>query len=126
VLSAFTPAPVDNAPNGQVVIGLFGDRVRRTGGVVAHDPEHAQLGYRTGGHVLVKVLLPDIDAVLVGDAQIELWVVLDCVLHYVGERGVRADGVVVLELRLVATLIFQGVVVELVPGWLAAVRNNKR
>ena len=46
--------------------------------------------------VLLEVLLPDIDAVLVGNAQIELRVVLDRVAHQVRERGDRADGVVVL------------------------------
>ena len=85
-----------------------------------------QLGHRTGRHVLGEVLLPDIDAVLVGDAQIELREVLDRVLHYVRERGDRADGVVVLELRLLASLVLQCVVVELGPARLAAVRNNKR
>ena len=117
---------VDNAPNGQVVIGLFGCRVRRAGGVVAHDPDEFQLGHRTGGHVLGEVLLPDIDAVLIGDAQIELREVLHRDVVQVRERGDRADGVVVLELRLVASLVFQCVVVELGPARLATVRNNKR
>ena len=87
---------VDKAAQGQVVIGLHGLRGRRAAGVVGADPHDFQLGHRTGRHVLGEVLLPDIDAVLVGDAQIELRVVLDRVFHQVRERGVRADRVVVL------------------------------
>ena len=63
---------VDNAPNSQVVIGLFGVRGRRAAGVVVHDPQDAQRRHRTGRDVLVEVLHPQIDAELVGDAQIEL------------------------------------------------------
>ena len=118
---------VDKAANGQVVIGLHGCRVRRPAGVVGADPHELQLGHRAvSATSFCEVLLPDIEAVLVGDAQIELREVLDRVAHQVRERGVRADGVVVLELLLLATLVFQCVVVELGPGRLAAVRNKKR
>jgi hypothetical protein len=82
---------VDNAPNGQVVIGLFGSRVRRAGGVVAHDPQEFQLGHRTGRQVFGEVLLPDIDPVLIGDAQIELRVIWNRDLGQVRQRGYRAD-----------------------------------
>ena len=68
---------VNKAAKGQVVIGLHGCRVRRAAGVVGADPHELQLGHRTVGHVLGEVLLPDIDAVLIGNAQIELRVVLD-------------------------------------------------
>jgi hypothetical protein len=40
-LHAAVADDVDNAPNGEIVVGLFGDRVRRAGGVVADDPEEA-------------------------------------------------------------------------------------
>ena len=64
-----------------------------------------------------KVLIPDIEAELVGDAQIELRVVLDRVLDQVRERGVRADRVVVVELLArVPGLVGLCVVVELDPG----------
>ena len=70
-------------------------------------------------HVVVEVLLPDIEAELVGDAQIELRVVLDRVVDQVRERGVRSDRVVVVELGLRAALVSQCVIVELDPGRLA-------
>src|SRR5208337_3511842 len=63
---------VDYATDGQIVVGLFGNRVRRTSGVVAHDPQEFQLGNRIVSHILGEILFPDIDAVLIGDAQIEL------------------------------------------------------
>ena len=89
---------IDKAAKGQVVIGLHGWRGRRAAGVVGADPHELQLGYRAVRHVVGEVLLPDIDAELVGDAQIELRVVLDRVVDQVRERGVRGDRVVVVEL----------------------------
>ena len=71
---------VDKAAKGQVVIGLHGCRVRRATGVVGADPHELQLGHLTGRYVLIEVLLPDIEAVLVGDVQIELRIVLNRVL----------------------------------------------
>ncbi len=90
---------VDKAAKGQVVIGLHGLRGRRAAGVVGADPHQFQLGHRTGLDVLLEILLPDIEAVLVGDAQIELRVILDRVLHHVRERGVRADRVLIVQSR---------------------------
>ena len=91
---------VDYSTNGQVVIGLFGCGVRRASRVVAHDPQEFQLGNRVVCHILGEILLPDIDAVLIGDAQIELRVVLDRDLIKVRQRGGRADQVEKFELRL--------------------------
>ena len=116
---------VDKAAKGQVVIGLHGLRGRRAAGVVGADPHHLQLRHVTSGHVLGEILLPDIDAELVGDAQIELRVVLDRVVDQVRERGVRADRVVVVELLLLARLVSQCVVVEVDPERLAAARKNE-
>ena len=68
---------VDKASKGQVVIGLHGLRVRRAAGMVGADPHDAQLRHRTCLLRRYEILLPDIEAELVGDAQIELRVVLD-------------------------------------------------
>src|SRR5208283_1964118 len=88
---------VDKAAKRQVVIGLHRCRVRRATGVVGADPYEFQLGYLTGRHVILEILIPDVKAILVGDAQIELRVVRDRIVDQVRERGDRADGVVVLE-----------------------------
>ena len=88
-----------------------------------------ELGYIVGKHVN-PVSYTHLDVykrqVLVGYAQIELRVVLDRDLEQTRERGDRSDGVVVLELRLLAVLVFQRVVVELGPAWLAVAGINKR
>jgi hypothetical protein len=55
---------------------------------------------------------------LVGDAEIELRVVLDCVVNEIREWRVGGDGVEVVELLLCARFIVQGVVVEVGPAWL--------
>ena len=47
---------VDHAPNGQVVVGLFGVRGRRPAGVVVYHPHDAQRGHRTGRDVFLEVL----------------------------------------------------------------------
>ncbi len=60
---------VDNAPNGQIVIGLFSDWDRRPARVVAHDPQDAQRGHRIVRNVIVKILHPQIDAELVGNSR---------------------------------------------------------
>ena len=106
---------VDIAAKRQVVIGLHGLRGGRAAGVVGTDPHELQLGHRTVADVVLEVLIPDIEAELVGDAQVELRIVLDRVVDQVRERGVRGDGVVVVELVLSATLVSLGVVVELDP-----------
>ena len=62
-----------------------------------------------------EVLRPDIEAELVGDAQIELRVVLNRVVDQVRERGVRGDRVEVVELVLGAGLVSRDVVVEVDP-----------
>ena len=87
---------VDDAPNGQVVIGLFGVRGRRAAGVVVHDPQDAQRGHRTGRDVFVEVLQPQIDAELVGNAQIELREVLDEVVRHGRDRGLCLDRVLIV------------------------------
>ena len=71
---------VDKAAKSQIVIGLHGCRVRRATGVVGADPHELQLGHLAGRNVMIEVLLPDIEAVLVGDVQIELRVLLNRVL----------------------------------------------
>src|SRR4029077_10191282 len=61
---------VDNAANGQVVIGLFGGPGRRAAGVVVDYPQDAQRGNGTRLDVILEVLHPQIDAELVGNAEI--------------------------------------------------------
>src|SRR5271165_7525450 len=106
---------IDKTAKGQVIIGLHGLRRRRAAGVIRADPHELQLGYRAVCHVVGEVLRPDIDAELVGNAEIELRVVLDRVVYQVGERGVRRDRVVVVELALHAGLVSHGVVIEVDP-----------
>ena len=115
---------VDKAAKGQVVIGLHGLRRWRAASVVGADPHELQLGHRTVLDVVLEILIPDIEAELVGDAQIELRVVLDRVVDQVGERGVRGDRVVVVELGLCARLVSCDVIVEVNPEWLAIVRGS--
>ena len=117
---------VDKTANGQVVIGLHGCRGRLPAGVVGADPHELQLGHGAVGNVVLEILIPDIEAILVGDAQVELRVVLDGVVHQVRERRVGSDGAVVLELRLQAILVFQYVVVKLRPARLAAIGDDRR
>ena len=93
--------------------------------MVGADPHHAQLRHGTGRYVFCEVLLPDIDAELVGDAQVELRIVLDRVFDEVRKRGVGADRVEVLELGLGAGLIGLRVGVELAPGWVAATAESR-
>ena len=75
-------------------------RGRRAAGVVAHDPQHAQRGHRTGRDVIVEVLQPQIDAELVRNAQIELREVLDQVVVHGRDRGLCLDRVLEVERRL--------------------------
>jgi hypothetical protein len=91
---------VDNAPNGQVVIGLFGLRGGRAGGVVVHDPQLFHRRHRTLRDVIIEVLHPQIDAALVGDAQIEIWEVLDHVVIHSRDRGLCLNRVPIVECRL--------------------------
>src|SRR5271169_67122 len=72
---------VDIAAKSQVVVSLHGLRGWRAAGVVRANPHHLELGYCTSRHILGEVLLPDIDAELVRDAQVELRVVLDRVTY---------------------------------------------
>ena len=104
---------VDNAPNGQIVIGLFGVRGRRAAGVVVHDPQDAQRRHRAGRDVVVEVLQPHIDAELVGDAQIELREVLDEVVIHGRDRGLCLDRVLVVQRLLRASLEVLRVGVEI-------------
>ena len=116
---------IDEAPKRQVVIGLHGHRRRRATGMVGADPHHAQLRHGTGRYILCEVLLPDVDAELVGNVQVELRIVLDRVLDEVRKRGVGANRVEVLELLLRAGLIGLRVGVELAPGWVAAATESR-
>ena len=93
---------IDEASESQVIVGLHGDRVGRATGVIGADPHEFQPGHSAGRYVMIEVLLPDVEAILIGNAQVELWVVLDCVLVQVRERGVGADLVEVLELGFFA------------------------
>src|SRR5208283_1758030 len=62
---------VDKAAKSQIFVVLHGCRVRRAASVDGADPHHLQLGNRTCGDVALEVLIPDIEAELVGDAQVE-------------------------------------------------------
>ena len=75
---------VDDAADGEVVVGLFGVRRRRAAGVVVHDPQDAQGRHRAGRHILIEVLHPKVNAELVGNVQIELREVLDEVFRTTG------------------------------------------
>src|ERR1700761_3625141 len=110
---------VDDAPYGQVVIGLFGVRGWRATGVVTHDPEDTQRWDRTVRDVILEVLLPDIDAELVRNAQIELREVCDEVVRHGRERGLCLDCVLIEERLLLASFEFLRVCVKLAPARLA-------
>src|SRR5579862_1420838 len=116
---------IDEAPNGEVVISLHGLRRRRATGMVGADPHHAQLGHSSVPYIFLEILLPDIDAELVGNVQVELRIVLDRVVDEIRKRGVGANRVVVLELFLRARLVSECVVVELSPGRVAATTESR-
>jgi hypothetical protein len=107
----------DKAAKGQVVVGLHGDRLWRAASVVGADPHELQLGHRTGGDVILEILIPDIEAELVGDTQVELWVGLVGCVDQVRQWRVRGDRVDIIELGLVARLVTGEVVVEVDPQW---------
>ena len=77
---------VDHAAHCKVIVGLLRIRRRRAARVVVHDPQDAQCGHRACAQVLVEVLQPQIDAELIGNAEIELGEVLDQVFRY-GRNG---------------------------------------
>ena len=109
---------VDKAANGQVVVGLHDLSRRRAASVVGTDPHELQLGHPIVLDVVLEVLIPDIEAELVGDAQVELRIVLHRVVDQVRERRVRGDRVVVVELAFSATLVRRYVIEEVDPLWL--------
>ncbi len=111
---------VNKTPNGQIVIGLFGIDSWRPAGVIVHDPEDAEGRYGSGCDILVEVLLPNIDAELVGNAQVKLREVGDEVIGDSRDRGLCLDGVLVEESRLKAGFELLRVGVELAPAWLGS------
>ncbi len=96
---------VNVAAERQVVIGLHRHGVRWSASMVGTDPDEAQLRHHPVIHVVIEVLNPDIEAELVGDAQIELRIVLNRVTNYVRERGVRGDCVVVIQLLFLTIFV---------------------
>src|SRR5262249_50589023 len=115
----------DDAPDGQVVVGVLGGPGRRATGVVVAQGHGRQVGQVAGLLGLLEVLLPDVRAVLVRDRRVEVRVVV--IADRVQRRHVRDPlrGVLRHGQRALR-LAFQdlGVGVVLLPGALLAGRGR--